>query len=113
MPSVLLSLITIQQLSKEDNGRTVNHHGGERDADPKENEPTKGNIIKVLPSDLISRNEKVEFEARKQFYESLRHTEKKTLKIKKLQFVGQTVFPILITSFTALYFVYGFSQINY
>ena len=58
----------------------MNHHGGERDAEPKENESTKGNIIKVLPSDLISRNEKVEFEARKQFYESLRYTEKKNMK---------------------------------
>ena len=57
---------------QEENGRTVNHHGGEKEASSSDTEGREiGNVIKVSPADLISRNEKVEFEARKEFYEKL------------------------------------------
>ena len=92
----------------------MNHHGVEREAgtDGKENDvPNK--IIKVSPADLISRDEKVEFEARKKFYKDLTYSKKKEKQIARLQFVGKTIFPSLIISFSSLYFMYGFSQIKY
>ena len=83
----------------------MNHHGGEKEAGP----DPQGNIIKVSPLDLISRNEKVEFEARKQFYEDLIYSKRKEKQIERLQFVGKTVFPLLIILFCGIYFLYGFS----
>ena len=76
-------------------------------------EDVGANVIRVSPADLISRDEKVEFEARKQFYENLVITKQRESKLEKLQFVGRTVFPLLIISFSSMYFMYGFSQINY
>ena len=70
-------------------------------------------MIKVAPADLISRDEKVEFEARKQFYESLQYSKRQAKKMERFQFVGKTIFPMMIIVFSALYFMYGFSQINY
>ena len=69
--------------SKDDNARTVNHYGGEREArsDIKETE-AHNNIIQVSPLDLISRHEKVEFEARKKFYEDLVYSRKKIPRLK-------------------------------
>ena len=50
----------------------MNHHEGEKEASSSDTERgEKGNVIKVTPADLITRNEKVEFEARKEFYEKL------------------------------------------
>ena len=80
--------------------------------DAKKND-VRNNIIKVSPADLISRDEKVEFEARKKFYEDLVYTMKKERQIERLQFMGKTIFPLFIISFSILYFMYGFSQIKY
>ena len=91
----------------------MNHHGGEKEASEDGGSNTAGTRIKVAPADLISRDEKVEFEARKQFYESLQYTKKRARKMERMQFVGKTMFPILIISFSVVYFMYGFSQINY
>ena len=89
----------------------MNHHGGEKEAGTQENDVNK--VIKVSPAELISRDEKVEFEARKQFYEDLLYSKNKASRIKRLQFVGRKVFPALIMLFSTLYFMYGFSHINY
>ena len=70
-------------------------------------------VIKVTPSELISRDEQIEFEARKKFYENLKYSKKKASRIERLQFVGQKIFPVLILLFSTIYFMYGFSQINY
>ena len=89
----------------------MNHHGGEKEAGTDNDNGNK--VIKVSPAELISRDEQVEFEARKQFYENLLYTKNKASRIRRLQFVGRKVFPTLIMLFSILYFMYGFSQINY
>ena len=92
----------------------MNHHGGEKDASTDSSgNPNGKNVIKVSPADLISRDEKVEFEARKQFYESLQYTRKRAQRMERLQFVGKTIFPVLIILFSTSYFLYGFSQMDY
>ena len=70
------------------------------------------NIVSVKPADaaLVSRNEKVEFEARKQFYQSLVHEKKKEKKIDRLVFTGKVLFPIFIVFFSSAYFWYGLSM---
>merc|ERR1711874_618998 len=69
---------------RDENGRTVNHHGGEKEAIPEE--ISTENIVKVSPADLISRDEIIEFEARKEFYENLLYTKKRAIRIGRLQF---------------------------
>ena len=94
---------------QDDDDRTINHHGVERPVGGPES-----NTVQVKPAhgSLISRNEKVEFEARKQFYKSLVHGEKKMKKIERLVFIGKVVFPIFIISFSAVYFFYGLSKMT-
>ena len=92
----------------------MNHHGGEKEASSSDTvRKESGNVIKVSPADLISRDEKVEFEARKEFYENIVYTNKRSKRLQKFQFVGKTILPAFIISFSALYFIYGFSQINH
>ena len=93
-------------LFQDDEDRSINHHGDERPVGEPEKRP-----IQVIPAtaDLISRNEKVEFEARKQFYKSLEYQKTQMKKIERLVFISKVVFPILILSFTAIYFYYGLS----
>ena len=92
----------------------MNHHEGEKEASSSDTERgEKGNVIKVTPADLITRNEKVEFEARKEFYEKLVYTNKRSKRLQKFQFIGKTILPAFIISFSALYFMYGLAQINH
>ena len=95
---------------QDDDDRTINHHGVERPVGG----PESNTVQQVKPAhgSLISRNEKVEFEARKQFYKSLVHGEKKMKKIERLVFIGKVVFPIFIISFSAVYFFYGLSKMT-
>ena len=52
-----------------------------------------------------------DLKGKKQFYENLVNTKQRESKLEKLQFVGRTVFPLLIISFSSMYFMYGFSNV--
>ena len=77
-----------------------------------EKESAKVLNVKPAAATLVSRNEKVEYEARKSFYASIAYEERKLKKIEKLQFIGKVVIPIFIISFSSIYFWYGLSSMT-
>ena len=99
-------IMNISQVADE---RSINHHGVER---PVGDQQT--NVVKVKPaaSKLISRNEKVEYEARKELYNGLEQSRKVLQKIDNLVFVGKVIVPTFIILFSSLYFWYGLSRMT-
>ena len=93
VPFCEVCLHTFMDMLRSEEGREVNHHG---------------KSISVQPTDLISRNEKIEVEARKNFYKNFRMKQQK--KLKFLRKVAVVYIPILELLFIASYWYFGMRQ---
>ena len=91
--------------------RTVNHHGS-----PVSVGDTDNKVVKVMPVELVARDEREELKARKEYYNNIkketRKSEERQRKLHICKFIGQKLVPVVISSFTIAYWYYGITSMK-
>ena len=101
VPFCEVVLHTYMDMLRVDEDREVNHHG---------KSVTVGDKVTPFNEALISRNEQVEVDAKKTFYQNLKIKQEKKLKsVKKIALV---YIPILELVFMAVYWYQGMKHYN-
>ena len=95
--------------------RTINQHGSARSVGKPEEE---GDVVKVMPShkDLVSRDERKELQARREYYKNINEETKKSqerqTKLGICKFIAQKLVPAIILCFTLAYWYYGLKSLK-
>ena len=92
-----------------DEDREINHHGTVRKVG--EEEEGANAVLPFSQGDLRHRDEKRELEARKKYYEQMRQKKRNEEQLIFCKKVGKQIIPTICLLFTAVYWLYGFSQL--
>ena len=96
--------------------REINHHGKPRNVGDEENDKSEitpvETVTKVTPANLRHRNEGLEVEARKNFYNQIRQAQKNKDLLKRCKRIGKVDIPIFIFTFVLVYWGYGLRSMS-
>ena len=95
--------------------RTINQHGSARSVGKPDEE---GDVVKVMPNhgDLVSRDERKELKARREYYKNIneetKESKERQTKLDICKFIAQKLVPAIILCFTLAYWYYGLKSLN-